>query len=117
MSKHKLVAICGSLRSGSFNAKLLKLAVGEAERLGAEVDTVDLKALAIPVYDGDIEHESGPPPSVVELKDRIRAAAGLLIASPEYNHSIPGGLKNAIDWASRAPSPPFRNKVAALMGS
>lgn len=112
----RILALAGSLRADSWNRKLLALAVREAERLGAEIDLVDLKVLALPVYDGDVEDHAFPP-AARELKDRIAAAPGLLISSPEYNSSIPGGLKNAIDWASRPPTNPFRGKVAALMGA
>jgi chromate reductase, NAD(P)H dehydrogenase (quinone) len=111
----RVLAVAGSLRQGSHNRKLLALAVRTLSEAGAEVDLVDLKAAALPVYDGDVESQ-GMPQAVVSLKDRILQAKALLIATPEYNHSIPGGLKNAIDWASRPPSP-FRDKVALLMGA
>lgn len=112
----RILAVAGSYRTGSWNRKLLALAVREAEAKGAEVDVVDLKALALPVYDGDVEAE-GFPPAATELKERIQKAEGLLICSPEYNSSIPGGLKNAIDWASRPPANPFKGKICALMGA
>jgi len=111
-----VVAVCGSLRRASFNRKLLAQAIAIAQEQGAEVDVVELRELALPVYDGDLEAEQGLPPGAVELKKRITAAAGLLIASPEYNHSIPGAFKNAIDWATRGGNP-FQGKVAALMGA
>ena len=111
-----VVALCGSLRRDSFNRKLLAQAVGIAERQGARVDRVELRELALPLYDGDLEAEQGLPPGAVELKRRIAGAAGLLIASPEYNHSIPGMFKNAIDWATRGGNP-FAGKTAALMGA
>jgi chromate reductase, NAD(P)H dehydrogenase (quinone) len=111
-----LMAVCGSLRRDSFNRKLLRLAVAQAERLGAAVDVVELRELALPPYDGDLEAEQGLPPGATEFKARIAAAQGLVIASPEYNHSIPGTFKNAIDWATRGGNP-FNGKVAALMGA
>lgn len=110
-----IAAIPGSLRAGSLNRKLLALAVREAEKAGAQVDVVDLKALALPIYDGDVE-AAGFPEAVVKLKERLARAQGLLIATPEYNGSIPGGLKNAIDWASRPPGNPFKDKVVQVMG-
>jgi chromate reductase len=116
MSAPRILAIAGSLRAGSYNRKLLALLVEQARAQGAEVDVVDLKVLALPVYDGDVE-DQGFPPGVVELRERIGQAQGLLIASPEYNSSIPGGLKNAIDWASRPPGNVFRGKWAALSGA
>ncbi|AEI64711.1 NADPH-dependent FMN reductase [Corallococcus macrosporus] len=116
MTTPRILAISGSLRTGSFNRKLLDLAVAHARSLGADVDVVDLKALALPVYDGDVEAKALPAP-VEELRERLGKAQGLLIASPEYNSSIPGGLKNAIDWVSRPPGRLFQDKWVAMMGA
>ena len=88
----------------------------EAEKAGAVVEVLDLKALALPVYDQDIE-DAGFPEPVTRLKAALAQAQGLIISSPEYNHSTPGGLKNAIDWASRPPTQPFRDKAVLLMGA
>ncbi|MGH8004241.1 MAG: NADPH-dependent FMN reductase [Limisphaerales bacterium] len=106
-----IFAIAGSLRAGSFNRKLLAAAVRKIK--DATVDVADLKEFDLPLYDGDLEVR-GLPPGVVRLKERIAAADALLIATPEYNWSIPGTFKNAIDWASRPPSNPFRGKTALL---
>ncbi|MCI0330542.1 MAG: NAD(P)H-dependent oxidoreductase [candidate division Zixibacteria bacterium] len=114
MEPIKIFAIAGALRAGSFNRKLLKVAVEKAK--GASVDFADLKEFDLPLYDGDLEAQ-GLPPGVVRLKERIAAADGLLIATPEYNWSIPGTFKNAIDWASRPPSNPFRGKTALIMAA
>lgn len=111
------IAICGSLRSGSFNRKLLNLAIREVEALRLSVEQVDLRELGFPIYDGDIEEQSGLPPKVVELKAKIAATRGLLIVSPEYNASIPGGLKNAIDWLSRPPGNVFAGRVVTINGT
>jgi len=111
-----ILALCGSLRRASFNRKLLRHAVEIAEAQGAQVDVLDLRELALPLYDGDLEAEQGLPAGVQTLKERITAAQGLLIATPEYNHSIPGAFKNAIDWATRGGNP-FAGKVALLMGA
>ncbi|KFE69025.1 NADPH-dependent FMN reductase [Hyalangium minutum] len=116
MSAPRIIAISGSLRTGSFNRKLLALLVEQARAKGAEVDVVDLKVLVLPIYDGDIEAQGLPPPAV-ELRERISKAQGLLISSPEYNASIPGSLKNAIDWASRGGPNVFKGKWAALAGA
>jgi chromate reductase len=116
MTAPRILAVAGSLRAGSYNRKLLALLVEQARAQGAEVDVVDLKALALPVYDGDIEAQ-GLPPAAVDLRERISKAQGLLISSPEYNASIPGGLKNAIDWASRPSTSIFKGKWAALSGA
>jgi chromate reductase len=112
----RIAAVAGSLRKDSFNRKLLALAVREAEKAGATVDVLDLKVLALAIYDGDVE-AAGMPDAVVKLKERLTQAQGLLIATPEYNGSIPGGLKNAIDWASRPPGNPFKDKPALVMGA
>lgn len=113
----RIAAIAGSYRTGSYNRTLLAIGVAAAEALGAEVDLIDLRGLALPVYDADLEADPGPPDGAIELKRRLGAAKGILIASPEYNGSIPGGLKNAIDWASRPPDVPFGGAVAAIMGA
>jgi chromate reductase len=116
MAAPHLLAVSGSLRTGGFNRQLLDVAVAHARSLGAEVDVVDLKALGLPFYDGDVEARGLPPP-VSELRERLGRAQGLLISSPEYNSSIPGGLKNALDWASRPPGRLFHEKWVAMMGA
>ncbi|PTL81276.1 NADPH-dependent FMN reductase [Vitiosangium sp. GDMCC 1.1324] len=117
MATPQILALCGSLRTGAFNKKLLDLAVAEARAQGAEVDVVDPKVLGqLPIYDQDVEAQ-GWPPLVKELRDRLARANGLLISSPEYNSSLPGGLKNALDWMSRPPERLFQDKWAALMGA
>lgn len=115
-AKPKVIAMAGSLRSGSFNKKLLAIGVRLAREAGVEVEVVDLKALALPVYDGDV-HAQGMPAGATLLIDKLAGSQGLMIASPEYNHSIPGGLKNAIDWVSRAQANPLSGKVAMMMGA
>lgn len=98
-----ILGIAGSLRSGSYNRGLLR-AAAEVLPPGASIEIFDLDD--IPLFSADVMAE-GDPPAVEELKDRIRAADALLIATPEYNYSIPGVLKNALDWASR----PSKNSV------
>lgn len=93
----RVVAICGSLRTGSYNRKLLRHLAGLAED-DVAFEIVELRG--IPVYDGDVQ-ERGFPPEVTALKERVARADALVLGSPEYNWSIPGPLKNAIDWASR----------------
>ncbi|GHG94526.1 NAD(P)H-dependent oxidoreductase [Comamonas sp. JC664] len=116
MTTPRILAISGSLRTGSFNRKLLDIAAAHARSLGADVDVVDLKTLDLPIYDGDVEAKALPA-SVEALRERLGKAQGLLIASPEYNASIPGGLKNAIDWVSRPPGGLFKEKWVAMMGA
>jgi chromate reductase, NAD(P)H dehydrogenase (quinone) len=95
----RIIGISGSLRRGSFNSALLRTAVAMAPA-GCEIEIVSIRD--IPLYDGDVDAQGQPPP-VVELKEKIAAADGLLLATPEYNYSLPGVLKNAIDWLSRPP--------------
>jgi chromate reductase, NAD(P)H dehydrogenase (quinone) len=112
-----LVGLCGSLRRASFNLMLLRAA---ADLLPAGT-TLDIASIRdIPLYDGDLEAEQGVPAAVEQLKDRIAAADGLLIATPEYNNSVPGVLKNAVDWLSRPPADiprVFRGRPVAIMGA
>ena len=113
----KILGISGSLRKASFNTGLMRAA---AENLPDDVkfDTATLHG--IPLYDGDIEKESGIPPAVTVLKQQVMAADGVILFTPEYNNSIPGVFKNAIDWLSR-PSADiakvFRNRPFALAGA
>lgn len=111
----KVLVISGSLRRDSFNRKLLNVAKKMAAELGAEVSEADLKELSLPVYDGGIEAQ-GMPESVQKLKAAVEATDVLLIASPEYNHSISGALKNAIDWLSRGENS-LDGKLAAIFGA
>ena len=113
----KLVAIAGALRQGSLNKQLLRLALSILEKDGVEIDLIDLKTLGVPFYDGDVEASSGLPAGAQELVARIAAANGLVIASPEYNFSVPAVLKNAIDWVTRAKPMPLRGKTAVLLSA
>jgi chromate reductase len=111
----RILGIAGSLRRDSYNRRLLAAAVGLApEPLRIEVfDLID-----IPIYNGDLDAEGGRPEPVERLKRKISAAHGLLIATPEYNHSVPGVLQNAIDWASRpGGKSAFVGKPVAIMGA
>ncbi|MBL0371583.1 NAD(P)H-dependent oxidoreductase [Rhizobium sp. KVB221] len=97
----KLVGISGSLRKGSFNSALLRAAVAGA---GADVTLEPGSIEGIPLYNGDVEAAEGIPQAVRVLKEQIQSADGVILFTPEYNNSIPGVFKNAIDWLSR-PSP------------
>lgn len=113
----KVIGIAGSLRKGSYNAALLRAAAVVAPE-GLTVETGSIAG--IPLYDADVESASGIPDVVEALKERIAAADGLLLVSPEYNNSIPGVFKNAIDWLSRPPKDiarVFGDKPVALMGA
>jgi chromate reductase len=111
----KVDVICGSLRSGSFNRKLLREAVNIAAGMGTKVTEINLGELGLPVFNADLREKDFPSP-VEKLKEMIASADVLLIATPEYNHSIPGPLKNAIDWASDITNP-FSGKAAAIFGA
>lgn len=112
-----IVGISGSLRAGSYNSALLR-AAAELAPAGTTVEIGDISG--IPLYNGDVEDESGLPPAVVELKNRLADADGIFIVTPEYNGSIPGVLKNAIDWLSRPGEDiprVFGGKPVAIMGA
>ncbi|MEZ5428219.1 MAG: NAD(P)H-dependent oxidoreductase [Pyrinomonadaceae bacterium] len=118
--KPKILAIPGSLRARSLNRKVLRTAAGGAEKAGAEVTVIDLKDFPMPVYDPD-EHEAGGfDPKALAFQRLVREHDGFLVASPEYNGSVTGALKNAIDWASVGSGEfpreeVFRDKFAAIM--
>ncbi len=121
-SRPKILCLAGSLRKDSFNKKLVKAAMAAAQEAGAECTYVDLKDYPMPIYDGDIEAESGIPENAKKLKKMMKEHQALLIASPEYNSSISGALKNFIDWTSR-PEQGEKNievyigKVAGIMAA
>ncbi len=112
-----IVGISGSLRKGSFNTSLLRAAAELApEDVTLTVETIR----GVPLYDADEESANGVPKRVEELKDAVAAADGLLIVTPEYNNSMPGVFKNAVDWLSRPPSDikrVFRDKPVAMIGA
>ncbi len=113
----KLIALSGSLRHGSFNTKLAH----EAARLAPQDVDVAVETIhGIPLYDADVETREGLPERVTTLKNAIMAADGLLLVTPEYNNSIPGAFKNAIDWLSRPDADikrVFGDRPVALMGA
>lgn len=111
----KVLGISGSLRRGSFNTAALR-AARELAPAGLEIELYE-GLRDIPPYDEDARAAEGYPPPVADLRARIGAADALLIATPEYNYSVPGVLKNAIDWASRPPEQPFDGKPVAIMGA
>lgn len=103
----------GSLRQGSFNTMALRAARDLAPD-GIDIEIADIRG--IPLYDEDLR-SAGEPGAVTELKARIRAADAVLLVTPEYNFSIPGVFKNALDWLSRPPEQPFDGKAVAIMGA
>jgi chromate reductase len=112
MDTIKILGISGSLRKGSYNTAALHAAIELAPE-GVTFTQADIGD--IPLYNDDVR-EQGFPASVALLRQQIHEADAILFVSPEYNYSVPGVLKNAIDWASRAPDQPFAGKPAAVMG-
>ena len=108
-----VLGICGSLRRASFNRAALDTAI-ELKPAGMEVTVADISA--IPLYNEDVRAAGFPAP-VETLRQQIKAADALLFACPEYNYSMSGVLKNAIDWASRPPDQPFAGKPIAILGA
>jgi chromate reductase len=109
----KVLGISGSLRKGSFNTALLRTAIELAPK---ELEFTVAEIGDLPLYNEDLRAQDLPAP-VQKLRDQIAAADGILVATPEYNFSVSGVLKNAIDWASRPPNQPFAGKPMAIMGA
>jgi NAD(P)H-dependent FMN reductase len=113
----RIVALSGSLRHGSYNTQLARALAQQAPE-GCEVEVAT--PAGIPLYDNDVETREGIPEAAQALKDRVAAAHGLILVTPEYNQSIPGVLKNTIDWMTRPPgdiAPVFRGKPVAVCGA
>src|SRR5579871_5142794 len=110
-----VITICGSLRKGSFNAALQR-ALPALAPPGLAIKAAPPWA-SFPIYNADDQNATGFPAAVNTLADAIRAADGVIFVTPEYNFSIPGGLKNAIDWVSRLPNQPFAGKPVALQSA
>ncbi|MER6537965.1 NAD(P)H-dependent oxidoreductase [Streptomyces sp900105755] len=113
---HVLV-LGASLRQHSANARLASLVDGLVSDAGAVVDLTTLRDFDMPLYDGDMEAADGLPHGALELHNRLDASDAFVIASPEYNASVPGVLKNAIDWVSRIGPQPFKTKHALLVSA
>lgn len=113
----RLLAFAASLRRDSLNRKLIQLAHDLARDVGIDVDLADFHEFDMPLYDADLQASSGFPSGARELARRIESGDGLMIASPEYNYSLPGTLKNAIDWVSRMKPMPFRGKHGILLAA
>ncbi len=122
MNNPRLLAFSGSARSNSWNQCLVQVAARYAKNHGAIVTELNLGELALPIFDEDLEKESGAPEGALRLKRMMYEHHGFLIACPEYNSSITPLLKNAIDWASRpasgeTPLQAFRGKTCGLMSA
>ncbi len=116
-----LLVFAGSLRRDSLNKKLARVAARMAEAAGARTTYIDLRDYPMPIYDGDVEADEGPPQNAFRLQELMAAQQALLVVSPEYNHSIPALLKNTLDWVSRTPRVkgpnPFAGKVAGILSA
>lgn len=126
MSQLIIVAFAGSTRRGSLNRAALSLAEAGARQAGAEVQAVDLRDYPMPLYDAEFHQANGVPDSVRQLREVLRSAAGMLVASPEYNSSVTPLLKNTIDWLSQSVADgvgagggrmPFEGKIVGLLGA
>jgi chromate reductase, NAD(P)H dehydrogenase (quinone) len=112
----RLLAFAASLRAGSWNRKLIAVAADVAKRAGAEVRLAAFSEFDMPLYNADLQAQ-GFPEGTQRLVQAIRDADGVLLASPEYNYSIPGTIKNAIDWVSRIKPGVFRDRSALLLSA
>ncbi|MCZ7657911.1 MAG: NAD(P)H-dependent oxidoreductase [Xanthobacteraceae bacterium] len=115
MAETNVISICGSLRKGSFN-RILARALPALAPAGMRITEAPSFA-DFPIYNADLQNEKGFPAPVTALADAVRAADGVIIVTPEYNFSMPGGLKNALDWVSRIKDQPFKEKPVALQSA
>lgn len=113
----QVLVFAASLRADSINARLAQLAASVIEGLGASVDLASMREFDAPSYVGDMEADGGMPAGAQEFRSRLEAANAFVIVSPEYNASMPGVLKNAIDWVSRARPQPFNQRHGLLMSA
>ena len=113
----RFLVFAASLRRDSLNSKLAALAATAVEANGGEVDVASMRDFDAPSYDQDVQHEQGFPPGAEEFRRRLEACHGFVVASPEYNASMPGVLKNAIDWVSRFQPQPFNERHGLLMSA
>lgn len=113
----RVLVFAASLRQASLNRRLAALATTVVEHLGGTADRAEMTDFDCPAYDGDVERERGVPAGARRLRERLVAADAFIIASPEYNASMPGYLKNAIDWASRFRPQPFNGRQGMLLSA
>lgn len=113
----RLLAFAASLRKGSLNRKLIEVAAGAARRGGAEVRLAEFSEFDMPLYNRDLQDDQGFPAGAVALQEALEASDGILLASPEYNYSLPGTLKNALDWISRFRPSPLSGRSAFLLAA
>lgn len=115
--KLEVLVVAASLRAGSLNHRLAALAARVAEQSGASVDLAEMRDFDVPLYDGDVETAEGVPKGAGELRRRLLASDAFVLVSPEYNGSMPGTIKNLIDWTSRLRPQPFDGRHGLLMSA
>jgi NAD(P)H-dependent FMN reductase len=113
----KLLMVAASLRRGSYNRKLIQLAASQVRDSGASVDLAKFDEFPIPMYNADDEEARGIPEGAQAFARRLNNATGMVVSSPEYNSSMPGTMKNPIDWVSRIRPLPFKGKHALLLSA
>ncbi len=110
----KIIGICGSLRTASFNRKVLQYCLEHGKKLGHQTQEIDLAKISLPIFNEDLEADF--PEQALLAKKQIEDSDLVVIVSPEYNHSLPGGLKNFIDWMTRGEKNSWDKKTAVIMG-
>jgi chromate reductase len=113
----RFLVFSASLRAGSLNSRLAQLAAAEIAANGGDVDLAAMGDFDAPSYDADVQEVDGFPAAAEELRDRVMGSDAFVIASPEYNFSMPGSLKNSIDWVSRFSPQPFNERHGLLMSA
>ena len=113
----RFLVFSASLRRGSLNSQLAELAAKCISANGGQVDVASMRDFDAPSYDQDVQHEEGFPAGAEEFRRRLQACQGFVVAAPEYNASMPGALKNAIDWVSRFAPQPFNERHGLLMSA
>lgn len=114
----RIFLFAASLRKDSYNKKLIRIAADIVKKMGTHrVDLCEFNEFLLPLYDGDLELQQGIPDAANKLGDKIKEADAVIISSPEYNGSIPGTLKNALDWISRIKPVPLAKKQVFLIGA
>ncbi len=116
-TKLNVLVLAASLRGESLNRRLAELSARVAERSGANVDRASMRDFDVPLYDGDLQEDAGVPHGALELQRRLVASDAFIVASPEYNRSMPGALKNLIDWTSRLRPQPFDGRHGLLLSA
>lgn len=111
----KFVTLLGSLRKGSYNAMVAR-SLPKVAPAGVTIEALPSIG-SVPLYDADVQQEEGFPADIEAIAEHIRQADGVIIVTPEYNYSVPGGLKNAIDWISRLPNQPLAGKPVLIQTS